>query len=34
MLTPPESLKRLTAAETRALATLLGKIVLEYPPLP
>lgn len=34
VLTPPESLKRLTAAETRTLASLLGKIVVEYPPLP
>jgi DNA-binding MarR family transcriptional regulator len=34
MLTPPESLKHLTAAETRTLATLLGKVVVDYPPLP
>ena len=34
MLSPPESFKRLTADETRTLASLLAKMVVDYRPLP
>lgn len=34
LLTPPESLGTLTAAEARTLAELMGKITAVYPPLP
>lgn len=34
VLTPPDSVRQLTAAEARTLAELLGKVTASYPPLP
>ena len=34
LLSPPDSLEQLSAAEARTLAELLGKVTASYPPLP